>query len=83
MDLGDSHVIVESYPAVYSKPNSFGPCTTPDQQDAWKVLLWLRESDADGSLAKAFSPLPVQFGRVAGIRFWDQVRFEGWILGVK
>jgi hypothetical protein len=80
--LGDSHVVVESYPALYPKPASFGPCTTDDQRDAWKVLMWMREEDADGSLAESFSPPTLRFGRVDGTSYWDQVRFEGWILGV-
>jgi hypothetical protein len=82
LDIGDTHVLVESYPALYPKLDSFGPCVTPDQRDAWKVLQWMSENDERGSLAEAFSPAPLRFGRIAGISFWEQVRFEGWILGV-
>ena len=77
MDIGDAHVLVESYPALSSKPASFGQCMTDDERDAWKVLLWMSEADERGSLAAAFSPPPLRFGRVEGISFWDQVRFEG------
>jgi hypothetical protein len=83
MDLGDAHVLVESYPALYPKPASFGLCVTPDQRDAWKVLQWMSEADERDGLAEAFSPAPLRFGRVEGISFWEQVRFEGWILGVR
>jgi len=82
MDLGNAHVLVESYPALYPKPASFGTCTTDDQRDAWKVLQWMSAADKRGSLTEAFSPTPLRYGRVEGISFWEQVRFEGWILGV-
>lgn len=82
LDLGDGHVLVECYPALFAKPTAFGPCTTDDQQDAWKVLLWMIEADERDSLNKSFSPPSLRFGRVEGISFWEQVRFEGWILGV-
>jgi len=82
MDVGGTHIIVESYPAIYPKPASFGPCTTDHQRDAWKVLLWMIEADELGNLVKSFLPSPLPFGRVAGTSFGDQVRFEGWILGV-
>jgi hypothetical protein len=81
-DVGDAHVVVESYPALYPTPASFGPCVTPDQRDAWKVLLWMIEADDVGRLAESFSLTPLRFGRVADASFSEQVRFEGWILGV-
>jgi hypothetical protein len=82
-DIGDAHVLVESYTAVYPKPASFGPCTTADQCDAWKVLSWMQGADEQRLLAESFSPSRQRFGRVEGINFWDQVRFEGWILVVR
>lgn len=82
-DIGDAHVLVESYPAIYPKPAICDQCATGDQRDAWRALHWMSEADERGSLVEAFSPAPLRFGRVAGTTFWEQVRFEGWILGVK
>ena len=82
MDIGDAHVLVESYPALCPKLAAFGPCTNDHQRDAWKVLQWMSEADEGSRLAESFSLEPLRFGRVEGISFWEQVRFEGWMLGV-
>lgn len=67
-------VIAEVYPVLWSKTfPSAG--RTPDQQDAFATAEWLRRADADGSLARHFSPtLESQERKTADI--------EGWILGV-
>jgi hypothetical protein len=82
-DVGEDHLIVESYPAMCPKLASFGPCEKADEQDAWKVLQWMINADERDELGESFSPAPPRFGRVTGIDFWEQVRFEGWILGVR
>ena len=77
----DRHLLVESYPAIYPTPQDFGPCVDDDQRDAWRVLDWILNASASESLAAAFSIPQLAFGRYEGVNFWDQVRFEGWILG--
>lgn len=78
---GDEHVLVESYPAIFPNPAN-GPWKTNDERDAWKVLLWMRDADKTGALSRAFELLPLPFGRIEGIDFEEQIRSEGWILGV-
>lgn len=66
--------IVEAYPSLWSK--SFPrEGRTADQQDAYAVAAWLRQTDLDGNLTKFLNPslLPGE-KTVAGV--------EGWILGV-
>ncbi len=67
-------VIVEVYPSLWNRTfPSAG--RTADQQDAYATAEWLRRADANGSLAKFFSPeLEPQERKAAEI--------EGWILGV-
>jgi hypothetical protein len=66
--------IVEVYPALWSRSFSQED-RDPHQHDAYSVATWLRNADADGSLARFFAP-----------NLSDQERataeFEGWILGV-
>jgi hypothetical protein len=80
----DKHVIVESYPAMYPEPSDFGGCPDNDRdcRDAWKALRWMVQADASGTLEQAFELTPQPFGRAVGVGFEDQVRFEGWILGI-
>ncbi len=78
----DRHVIVESYPAMYPEPMSYGDCRDEHCQDAWKVLQWILGESTSGTLTRAFDLPEKPFGRVEGVSFEDQVRFEGWIFGV-
>lgn len=76
------HILVESYPALYPAPAGFGDCRDEHCRDAWKALQWMLTTDEAGTLYEAFEIDPVPFGRVEGADFREQVRFEGWILGV-
>ncbi len=78
----DDHLLVESYPAIYPTPATFGPCVTPHQRDAWKVLSWMIKEDGAERLAASFALNSQPFGRIEGRSFSEQVRIEGWILGV-
>jgi hypothetical protein len=68
-------VIAEVYPSLWSRgyPRSD---RTPDQHDAWSVAEWMRQSDADASLAAFFAPDLSESDRAAAA-------VEGWILGVR
>ncbi len=67
-------VVAEVYPALWSRTfPSAG--RTPDQQDAFATAEWLRQADANGSLAQFLMPeLEPHECKTAEI--------EGWILGV-
>lgn len=67
--------VVEVYPSLWSR--SFPrEDRTGDQHDAFSVAAWLRQADADGSLAEFLNPpLPPSERKVAEI--------EGWILGIR
>ncbi len=78
----DKHVIVESYPAVYPEPPDYGECTDEHCRDAWKVLQWMLREANDRTLKCRFEMAPKPFGRIEGVSFEDQIRFEGWIFGV-
>ncbi|CAA9287371.1 MAG: hypothetical protein AVDCRST_MAG93-3639 [uncultured Chloroflexia bacterium] len=78
----DRHVIVESYPAMYPEPTSYGDCRDEHCRDAWKALQWMLGESASGTLMEAFDLPKKPFGRVEGVGFEEQVRFEGWIFGV-
>jgi hypothetical protein len=81
---GDRHVLVESYPAIYPMPSDFGPCLEKDadQKDAWRVLVHLAAAQRTGKLGEFFRIKPQPFGRVEGISFEEQIRFEGAIFGL-
>ncbi len=79
---GDKHIIVESYPAIYCEPPDYGECKDEHCQDAWRVLQWMLRKANTGTLERYFQIASVPFGRVADVSFKEQVRFEGWILGV-
>lgn len=68
-------VIAEAYPKLCSGAYPMAD-RTRDQHDAYSLAMWLRTSDGDGSLAKAFSPDLNGALRTLG-------RVEGWILGVE
>lgn len=76
------HVLAESYPAIYPEPSDYGGCRDEHCRDAWKALRWMVEQDEEGTLEDHFELAPRPFGRAEGVGFEDQVRFEGWILGV-
>ncbi len=78
----DKHIIVESYPAMSPEPGSYGDCRDEHCRDAWKALRWMLGESASGMLTEAFNLPQMPFGRVEGVGFEDQVRFEGWIFGV-
>jgi hypothetical protein len=81
-EIGAEHLITESYPALYPTPKSFGPCVNAHQRDAWKALMWMMASDEQNHLRTALTPQPSPFGRFESVSFEEQMRFEGWILGV-
>lgn len=68
-------VIAEVYPTLWRHQFPL-PSATGDQQDAFAVASWLRESDRNGLLTKCWHPQMLERERsVASI--------EGWILGVQ
>lgn len=79
----DKHVIVESYPAIYPEPPDYGGCTDEHCRDAWRVLQWMLGHHENEALGDYFDIAPVPFGRVENVSFDEQVRFEGWIFGVR
>ena len=84
LPTGERHVLVESYPAICPKPSDFGPCrdNDADQKDAWRVLVHLVQAHSDGSLGDMFWIKEQPFGRIDGVSFPDQIRFEGAIFGL-
>jgi hypothetical protein len=67
-------VIAEMYPLLW-KRDFVNDARTPDQQDAYIIAQWLRQTDLAGQLPGYFNPtLLAQERTVAGV--------EGWILGV-
>jgi hypothetical protein len=70
-----SSVLAEVYPALWNK--SFpAEGRTRDQQDAFAVAQWLRQSDANGVLKRCLSPELEPLDRATA-------EIEGWILGVE
>jgi hypothetical protein len=69
-----SSIVAEVYPSLWSR--RFPPeGRTADQHDAYSIVEWLRKSDANGDLVRAFNPQIQDDDRqIAAI--------EGWILGV-
>jgi len=79
-----THLIVESYPAVFPLPTGARPYKEDEnKEDAWKVLEWLMDADRKGELHRYFRIEPPPFGRIDGVDVAQQIRFEGWIIGVK
>lgn len=76
-------VIVETYPAICPKCPDDSRCKGDDERDAWKVLQMLVEHNSHGTLVDLFKVSEQNFGRIAGVDFNTQIRFEGWILGMK
>jgi hypothetical protein len=75
------HVLLEGYPAVFPTPVDFGPCRDQDERDAWRMLEWMRATNAVGQLEHSLQlPIDVITRLVPdGLR---RVLLEGWILGV-
>ena len=80
-----AHVIAESYPALFPirPPPQPGAYKGDDERDAWRLAAWAQGEDAANSLVTTFTVPRVTFGRLEGIALEDQVRFEGWMLGVR
>lgn len=76
------HVLVESYPAICRVPGEPRRPEDEHHRDARRVLDWMLRADRADQLGPAFQLPPLPFGRVEGVSFAEQVRFEGWILGV-
>ena len=74
--------MAESYPSICPKLDDYGPCRDDHQRDAWKVLQRLVLARADGSLSTLFEIDEQQCGRIENIGFRQQVKFEGFILGL-
>ncbi|QDV37588.1 hypothetical protein [Tautonia plasticadhaerens] len=62
--------------------NQLGPWIDPHDEDAWRVLASLVNAQRAGELAHLFRITQHPFGRYDGIDFIDQVKFEGYILGL-
>jgi hypothetical protein len=79
----DHHLVVESYPAICPRLVDYGPCGDDHQRDAWRVLDWILRAADSQTLGRSFVVQPKPFGRIEGVSFQEQVRFEGWIIGVE
>lgn len=71
---GARSVIAEGYPSLFNKAYPQHD-RSPDQQDAFALATWLRDSDIAGRLAGYFRPSLSDSERATAA-------FEGWILGV-
>lgn len=82
---GTKHVLVESYPAICPQLDDYGPCQPNDgnQKDAWKVLQMLMTARTEKSLSDLFEIKELSIGRITDVPFVEQVRFEGFIFGLK
>ena len=69
-----SSVIVEVYPAIFRRrfPKLY---KSGDEHDAYSIARWLQEMDSRGVLSQYFKPPLTK-------KEMDQVKLEGWILGV-
>jgi hypothetical protein len=79
---GTKHVIAESYPSICPKFVDTVQCRNNHQKDACRVLQMLLLKRNEGKLRDLFRIREQQFGRRADIDFWQQVQFEGFILGI-
>lgn len=82
-DIGDGHVLVESYPALHSAPADWGPCRGADERGAWKVLVDLVRANRTGDIGRWFDVPRLPFGRVEGVSAEEQVTFEGFMFGLR
>jgi hypothetical protein len=78
----DAHVVAECYPSM--SPLSFVPTNEPNPhaRDALRVAAWL-SSLTPAEWPSMFQVPPISFGRYEGVPLEDQIRFEGWILGIR
>jgi hypothetical protein len=76
------NVIAESYPAICPQPTSWGSTRGQDERDAWKVLQCFVAENDGGEITSRFCLSELPFGRVKGVSFVKQIRFEGFIFGV-
>jgi len=67
-------VVAEVYPSLWRR-NFPVEERTPDQQDAYSVAAWMRNTDREGRLCDFFHPTLTPQERA-------QAQIEGWILGV-
>jgi len=79
---GERHLLVESYPAICPKLASYGPCKDGHQRDAWRVLAYLSLANDEGRLSEMFEIKEMPFGRIDDVYFFEQIRFEGFIIGL-
>ncbi len=79
----DEPVLVETYPAICPKCDRDPSCQGGDEKDAWKVLKLLVAKNQDGTLPDLFRLPDLPYGRVAGVEPMEQIRFEGYILGLR
>ena len=79
---GRTHVLAESYPALCSTADD-GVARDEHERDALRVLRHLVRALEAGTLRDEFTIRELPFGRVTGGSFDEQVRFEGYILGLR
>ena len=77
------HVLAECYPAICPIPKSWGECQGGDERDAWKVLQFLVAANQEDRINSLFDVPELPFGRIDSVPFRTQIRFEGFIIGVK
>lgn len=75
----EGHALVEIYPALY--PNVLEG-NNVHVRDARRTLNWLIQIEARGEWDQVLAPQNRDVARACEVSFADQVRFEGWILGV-
>lgn len=76
----DKHLIVEAYPALWSRRFIKPPGTSEHQRDAFFIAQWLYEVNTRG-LLDDYVDLPRVLRLTASEQ--DQVMKEGWIIGVR
>lgn len=79
---GKTHILAESYPAICEQVAANATCSDRHERDAWKVLQMLRIKRDEGALDSLFRVKEQPFGRIKGVAFDEQIRFEGFMLGI-
>jgi hypothetical protein len=77
----NGHVLAEAYPSLLPSAARQDPKST-HARDALRIVSWLREQHLSGAVGKLFAPAFPPFGRYESVAVEDQIRFEGWILGL-
>ncbi len=80
---GEKHVLVESYPALCPQLDGYGPCRDDHQRDAWRVLQYLVTAVQNGEIGDWFTIAEQPCGRITNVDCRHQIRFEGWIFGLR